>query len=294
MTRLAARQHGVVTRAQLRGAGFTNRAIDRRLESGRLHRVHRGVYLAGHVVTPQHAREMSAVLAVAPNAVLSHRSAAWLWQLLPYPARPPSVDVTVWGRNAGRKPGIRIHRVLALGPGETRTCQRIPTTTPARTLIDLACQVSARELEQAMAQAQTRGLTSRRHLLALLARHPGRRGTAALRALLNGGSAAVLTRSEAEERFLALVRKAQLPAPDVNVGLAGYEVDFLWREERLIVEVDGFAFHSSRAAFERDRLRDAELQAQGFRIIRVTWRQIVDHPEAMLVRIARTLSGPAR
>jgi very-short-patch-repair endonuclease len=282
----------VVTRAQLREAGYTNRAIDRRLESGRLHRVHRGVYLVGHVVMP-HAREMSAVLAVAPNAVLSHRSAACLWQLLPYPARPDSVDVTVWGRNAGRKPGIRIHRVSALAPGETRTCKRIPTTTPARTLIDLACQVSARELEQAVAQAQTRGLTSHRDLLALLDRHPGRRGTAALRALLNGG-AAVLTRSEAEERFLALVRKAQLPAPDVNVGLAGYEVDFLWREERLIVEVDGFAFHSSRAAFERDRLRDAELQAQGFRIIRVTWRQIVDHPEAMLVRIARTLSGPAR
>jgi very-short-patch-repair endonuclease len=292
MIRLAARQHGVVTRAQLRGAGFTNRAIDRRLESGHLHRVHRGVYLVGHVVMPEHAREMSAVLAVGPNAVLSHQSAAWLWQL--HPSRPASVDVTVSGRNAGHKPGIRIHRVSALGPGETRTCQRIPTTTPARTLIDLACEVSARELEQAVAQAQTRGLTSRGNLLALLARHPGRRGTVALRALLNRGSAAVLTRSEAEERFLALVRKAQLPVPDVNVGLAGYEVDFLWREERLIVEVDGFAFHSSRAAFERDRLRDADLQAQGFRIIRVTWRQIVDHPEAMLVRITKTLSGPAR
>lgn len=284
----------MVTRAQLREAGLTDRAIDRRLESGRLHRVHRGVYLVGHVVMPQHAREMSAVLAVGPNAVLSHRSAAWLWQLLSYPARPASVDVTVWGRNAGRRPEIRIHRVSALGPGETRTCQRIPTTTPARTLIDLAYQVSARELERAVAQAQTRGLTSRRDLLALLARHPGRRGTAALRALLNRGSAAVLTRSEAEERFLALVRKAQLPVPDVNVRLAGYEVDVLWREERLIVEVDGFAFHSSRAAFERDRLRDAELQAQGFRIIRVTWRQIVDHPEAMLVRITKALSGPAR
>lgn len=281
----------MVTRAQLREAGLTDRAIDRRLESGRLQRVHRGVYLVGHVVMP-HAREMSAVLAVGPNAVLSHRSAAWLWQLLPYPPRPASVDVTVWGRNAGRKPGIRIHRA-ALGP-ETRTCQRIPTTTPARTLIDLAYQVSARELERAVAQAQTRGLTSRRDLLALLARHPGRRGTAALRALLNRGSAAVLTRSEAEERFLTLVRKAQLPAPDVNVRLAGYEVDFLWREERLIVEVDGFAFHSSRAAFERDRLRDAELQVQGFRIIRVTWRQIVDYPEAMLVRITKALSGPAR
>ncbi len=284
----------MATRAQLREAGLTDRAIDRQLESGRLHRVHRGVYLVGRVVMPQHAREMSAVLAVGPNAVLSHRSAACLWQLLLYPARPPSVDVTVWGRNAGRKPGIRIHRVSAMDPGETRTCKRIPTTTPARTLIDLAYQVSARELEQAVAQAQTRRLTSRRDLLALLDRHPNRRGTAALRALLNRGSAAVLTRSEAEERFLALVRKAQLPVPDVNVRLAGYEVDFLWREEHLVVEVDGFAFHSSRAAFERDRLRDAELQGRGFRIIRVTWRQIVDYPEAMLVRITKALSGPPR
>jgi very-short-patch-repair endonuclease len=114
----------------------------------------------------------------------------------------------------------------------------------------------------------------------------GRRGLAPLRRVFDHLHGPTLTRSEAEERLLALVRAARLPPPELNVRVRGHEVDLLWREARLVVEVDGYAYHSGRAAFERDRLRDAELQAKGFTVMRVTWKQIVSEPEALLVRLA--------
>jgi very-short-patch-repair endonuclease len=136
-----------------------------------------------------------------------------------------------------------------------------------------------------MAEAQARRLTTRSDLAALLALGP-RAGVAALRPLLDADAPPSLTRSQAEERLLALIRAADLPPPETNVRIDGLEVDFLWRDARLIVEVDGFAFHSSRTAFERDRARDAVLAAAGYRVIRVTWRQIVNRPEALIARIA--------
>jgi very-short-patch-repair endonuclease len=144
--------------------------------------------------------------------------------------------------------------------------------------------------------AKQRGVVTRAQLLArrsefvsLLARRSSRPGTHALRALLDDGTPA-LTRSQAEERLLALIRAAELPAPETNIRIDRHEVDFLWREQRLIVEVDGFRFHSSRSAFERDRQRDTELSSQGFRVIRITWRQIVDRPEALIARLAKALA----
>jgi very-short-patch-repair endonuclease len=174
---------------------------------------------------------------------------------------------------------------------ETTTCKGIPITTPARTVLDLAADSTERELEQALAQAEARHLTSRRKLLLLLARYPGRRGVRALRRLLERDARPALTRSEAEERFLALIRKSGLPHPDVNVNLGRYEVDFLWREHRLVVEIDGYAHHSDRESFEADRARDAWLAAQGHTVIRVTWRQLVDEPEVVLARVAEALAS---
>ena len=230
---------------------------------------------------------MAAVLACGDGAVVSHRSAAHLWALLPYPAQQRPINVTVRSRHSRLRPGIRVHRVGRLDPRDVRTYNRVPVTTPARTLLDLAGAESPRAFEQALAEAETRRLVTRRHLEAVLERNRKRPGAGVLRAALARDASPAWTRSEAEERFLALIRKAGLPAPETNVQLGPYEVDLLWRAERLIVEVDGFRFHSSRAAFERDRLRDAELQADGFRVIRVTWRQLADQPEAMLARLAR-------
>jgi very-short-patch-repair endonuclease/predicted transcriptional regulator of viral defense system len=282
---LAARQQGVVARAQLVRVGLDPRAIDRRLEAGRLRRLHRGVYLVGHAVGPW-TREIAALLACGHGAVLSHWSAARLWSLL---RRDGAVDITIMDRAIDAKRGVRIHRTTSLPKEEVRTRHGIPATSPARTVLDLAAQASAHELERAIAEVYAQRLATRDDFLDLLSRHPGRRGTRLLRDLVSGGETIALTRSEAERRLLALVRRAGLPLPSTNARLHGYEVDFLWRFQRLIVEVDGFAFHSSPVAFERDRRRDAQLIAAGYRVLRLTWRQIVNEPEATLVRLTRAL-----
>jgi very-short-patch-repair endonuclease len=163
-------------------------------------------------------------------------------------------------------------------------------TAPARTLLDLAAMVPIRDLERAVDEARIRRLVRPRQLLDVLDRSPGRRGAGTLRRLLDGDP--TLTGSEAETRLLALLRAAGLPPTAVNARLGHYEVDFLWREQRLLVEVDGYAYHGTRAAFERDRARDADLQARGYRVMRVTWRQLVDQPEALIARIAQALAWP--
>jgi len=221
---LAGRQRGVVTRTQLRDAGLTDHSIDHRLRSGRLHRLFHGVYLLGHASQLEGARELGAVLACGPGAVLSHLSAAGRWRLLP--SRPGPIDVTVPGRRCDPRRGIRIHRTRALDPRDVRKLDGIPVTTPGRTLLDLAAVASSRELEQAFAEAQARRLVRRSDLASLIARVGPRPGVPALRSLLGVGSAPALTRSEAEERFLALVRAAELPTPETNVRVGRYEVDF--------------------------------------------------------------------
>jgi very-short-patch-repair endonuclease len=285
---LGARQHGVVSRRQLLALGLGPDAIDRRIRSGLVRRLHRGVYLLGTVLGP-HSREFAAVLAYGPGAALSHRSAASLWGLLPY-STPAPIDVTARGGDPRGRPGIALHRALLI-PAELRTRHRIPVTSPARTLLDLAA-ISPRDLERALTEAYARGVVRRRELQALITRRRRHRGARRLRALTEAPPA--LTRSEAERRFLALVRKASLPAPEVNVRLEAYEVDFLWRPQRLIVEVDGYAFHSSRRAFEDDRRRDADLAARGFHVIRITWWQIISEPEAVVGRLAQALARADR
>jgi very-short-patch-repair endonuclease len=284
---LAARQRGLVTRVQLLEIGLTPEAIDHWLRSARLHLLYRSVYLLGHAGVTEGTRELGAVLACGPRAVVSHRSASRLWRLLP--TGQGEVEITVAGRDCRSRRGIRVHRVRDLDRREIRKLGGIPITSPARTIFDLAAVVTPRELEQALAEAYARRLARRSELASLLARRSSRPGTRALSALLNDGTPA-LTRSEAEDRLLALIRAAELSRPETNVRIGRHEVDFLWREQRVVVEVDGFAFHSSRSAFERDRRRDVDLSAQGFRVMRVTWRQIVGEPEALVARLAAALA----
>lgn len=286
---VAAAQHGVVTRAQAIGAGLTPRMIAGRLRSGRLRSVHRGVYRIGPL-SPPRSREMSAVLACGPGAVVSHRSAAWLWDLVSPPAATWPVDVTVPGRDRSRRPGIRAHRVAALGAADTAMVEGIPVTAPVRTVVDLARVVVSGELERAVARAERQGLVTRGELSALIVRYRGRPGLPRLRAVVEGAGGPALTRSEAESLFLRLVRKVGLPAPEVNVTVQGYELDFLWPSAGIAVEVDGFAFHSSRPVFESDRRRDLRLAAAGIQVIRVTWRRLVDEPGATMVELGQTLA----
>jgi very-short-patch-repair endonuclease/predicted transcriptional regulator of viral defense system len=285
---LAARQHGVVTRAQVVAAGAPLHALEYRVKSGRLHRIHRGVYRVGPAVSPWE-REAAAVLACGEGGVLSDRTAGVLWSIVRYPTGDVFVHVSVQGggRRIGR--GVCVHRIERLGSDERTVLHGLPITTPARTILDLARTADAAELEQAIALAEREGLVSREELGRLMDRYPRRPGTAAVRALLVRESGVVLTRSKAEALMVALFRKARLRMPEVNARVCGFEVDFVWRAEKLVVEVDGAAFHTSTRSFESDRRRDAMLAAAGFRVIRVTWRQLVDEPEAVIVRIAQAL-----
>jgi very-short-patch-repair endonuclease len=288
---LATRQHGVVSRDQLLRAGVSFNLVNHRVKAGRLRWLHRGVYLVGPLMAP-YTREMAAVLACGESAALSHHSAARLWQLVPRDREDDAVDVTVMKGRTGRRPHIRARHVRTLMPDEVTVHDGIPVTTPARTLCDLAGISGARELERALAEALAQRLVQSREILALLDRHRRHRGRTRLRAFLDVGHTAARTRSEAEERFLALTRKARLKEPAANAKIAGCEVDFLWRAEHLVVEVDGRAFHSSGQRFEGDRARDATLVAAGLRVMRVTWHQIVNEPEVLLVRLAQALVRP--
>lgn len=305
---LASTQHGVVTQRQLNRLGMTPRMIHRRLSDGRFRRLHRGVYLAGPLLSPRTA-EMAAVLACGDRAVISHEGAGSLWGILP--AREPDAPacVTVLRSHGARKrAGIRLHGTTHLPSEDRTTLDRIPVTSVTRTLLDLAACTAARgrfggrggtsalpvrDLEQALARAAREGLVDLGALEARLGAHEGRPGTALLRTLVRTEGGPSWTRSEAEESLLALVRRARLPPPAWNARVAGFEIDALWTEQGIGVEVDGFAFHGSRSRFEGDRRRDAELAAAGIHVLRVTWRQLRDEPEAVIGRVAQSLGRAA-
>lgn len=289
----AARQHGVVSRRQLLSAGVPAHVIDYRVRRGRLRQLHRGVYGVGPV-TGRFGREMAGVLACGDSAFLSHDSAAPFWRLGARPADAAPVEVTVTAGPRRPGAGIRVHRAPGLRPDETTEVHGIPITTPARTLLDLAGRRSPRELERALAGAIRDRILSGDDVARLIRRHPRRPGTGILRDVLARDGGPAFTRSEAESRFLDLMRRSPLPAPRCNVRVRGREVDFLWAAERLVVEIDGFEFHGRRAAFERDHRRDAALTVAGYRVLRFTWAQITREETTVLVRVAQALVGGAR
>jgi very-short-patch-repair endonuclease len=271
---LAAGSHGVVTGGELARAGIGRRAVARRLGDGRLRRLHRGVFLVGPLLGAR-TLEVAAVLAVGRDAAISHRSAAELWELLP-PSEHP-IDVTVTEGHPHDRRGIRIHRSRSLLHS---LHDGVRVTTPLRTLEDLTVTATRSDIERAVEEAQVRRLVTRGEVERLR----GRAGAAAR------GHEPSLTRSEAERRLLRLVRAADLPAPHTNARIGPFEVDFLWPDERVIVEVDGFAFHSTRAAFERDRVRDRALQTAGYTVLRITWRQLVHESAAVIAALAAALA----
>jgi very-short-patch-repair endonuclease len=231
------------------------------------------------------ARPMAAVLALGDGALLSHHPAAVLWGLRPSPARVMHVTVSRCVRGPN---GIQVHTVRALHPADARSRHGIPTTSPARTLLDLATQATQRDLDRAVNEARVTKLVSDASFNEQFSRYPHHRGTAALKRALKEEPA--FTRSESELRFLRLVRKARLPVLVTNTHVLGYEVDHFWPDHKLILEVDGYAFHSTRAAFERDRRRDAELQAHGYLVIRTTWHQLTKEPETLIATLSAALA----
>ena len=260
LAKLAAEQHGVVSVAQLHGIGLDKSAISRRLGRGRLHRLHRGVYAVGHRGVSRQGRWMAAVLAYGEGAVLSHGDAAALWGLL-RPLEGP-VHVSIPTQRGARSPsGIRIHRCRSLVDRSLVSRREgVPVTTVPRTIADLRSTMPPRLVRRATRQAELAG-----HRFESL---EGDR-----------------TRSELEVAFLALCRRARLPAPEVNVRLGRWEVDFLWRVQRLVVEVDGFAYHRGSVAFENDHARDLDLRGHGYALRRFTGRQIEREPRRIAAHL---------
>jgi very-short-patch-repair endonuclease len=276
---LAARQHGVVSRTQLLAVGLGRGAIDRRVSTARLHVLHRGVFAVGHPVLTRHGVWMAAVLAGGDGAVLSHRSAAELWGIR-RSARTP-IEVTV-PRHRGTRSGVQYHHIL-LPADEITIRDGIPVTDPARTLFDLASVVTYQQLEHALNEAEIRRLTSPLPLDALIARHPRRKGTAALRRALDKQrqTGETVIRSGFETAFLDFAERHGLPRPRMNEPLGPYQPDAFWPDARLVVELDSYGIHTTRQAFEQDRARDRVLTTAGYRVIRVTWRQLTHEPEQL-------------
>jgi very-short-patch-repair endonuclease len=281
----AERQHGVVTRAQLIEIGLSDQAIGRRVEDGQLWRVHRGVYAVGRPTLTLHGRFSAAVLSCGPGAALSHLAAGVLLGLLG--ERGPRIDVTVPGSGGRRRRGAVIIHRGPLPATEVTTQHGIPVTTPARTLIDLADVLPRRRLERALDEAAYLRLD-----VTDLQPRPGRRGRGALaEALARHDAGTTRTRSDLEERLLSLLDRFRLPVPEVNGSIEGYTVDFAWRAQRLIVETDGWGAHGTRHAFERDRRRDADLLAAGWRVLRVSYGRLECEPEWVADRIAGALDA---
>lgn len=228
---------------------------------------------------------MAAVLAGGRRAVLSHRSAGALWGLLRWEG---TIDLTIPSKRH-RRPGLAFH-AADLPADETTSRAGIPTTTVPRTLLDLAAVLSRPRLERAVGQAEVLRLTDALGVPVLLDRHPGRRGTAALWQLI-GATTATVTRGELEARFLAFAERAGLPRPSTNVAIEGFEVDCAWLGRRLVVELDGHASHATRRAFEQDRERDRVLTAAGWRVVRVTWRQLHLDAAAVTADLRRLVLG---
>ncbi len=294
-------QHLVMRLDHLEALGPTAAAIHKRAARRRLHRVHRGVYsLVPPKLLTRDGLYLAAVFACGPGAVLSHRSAAALHGLRSW--GHTKIEVTVPGRSGRSHDGILTHRSKTLSETDVTVENGIPCTTVARTLFDLADVVTRRQLERAFDQAEVTEAFDLRAINNQLERNPTRRAAGIVQSLLEEHYIGrTPTRSELEEAGLAMSRACGLDDPEVNVlidphdGERAIEADLLWREQRIIVQLDGEKFHNTRQAFERDRRNDQRLMAAGWRVIRVTWKQLKNEPE----RIRRTIlklmeQAPAR
>jgi predicted transcriptional regulator of viral defense system len=256
---LAEQQYGVVSYRQLRELGFSKGHVYRAHEACRLRRIHRGVYAVGHSELSSHGRCRAALLAFGDSAVLSHRSAAWLWGL--YPRCRDEIDVIVPGE--GRRRGIRVHRVVAIGDCDCGTLERLPVTAMPRTLLDLAATEPKRELERAVDRARRRGLLDLDAIDQLLRRRPRTPQSTQLGQVLDLYRRPVFDRARSELLLLEALEKEGLPPPALNTWVREWEIDAFWEAERFAVEVDGWETHGSRDAFENDRRRQEDLKLAG-------------------------------
>jgi len=258
------------------------------MDTGRLSAIHREVYAVGHSRVSRNGRWLGAVLAYGDSALLSHQTAAAFWGLVKPRSAPIDVSAPVGRQGLRRREGIWIHRgKLHLEDRDERA--GIPVTTVARTLFDLAEVVDFRRLEQAWEEADRLKLLRPGEVAGVCERGYGRRALRPTRRLLAEARAVTRTRSPLEDRFQNFSRYFKLPSHSTNVEVLGKEVDVLWPAAKLIVELDSWAFHSHRAAFQRDRARDTKLLVAGYRTVRVTHDRLDQEATALATEIRELL-----
>lgn len=288
---LAEQQHGVVSIRQLEGLGYSRDAVSRASRSGRLHRLHRGVYAVGHRSLTWHSHCLAAIFACEPNAFASHTTAAWLWGLLQ--SRPGTFHITATTRRHAKRT-VSLH-YARLADEDHAIREGIPVTSLARTLLDLAAAGPTSRLARGIERSEEQGLFDLRLVDALLERAGHHPGMARLRhALAIYRDEPAFTRSRLERRFLDLVRQAGLPVPSMGFNEGGYELDAYWQPERFAVELDVYETHGSRAAFEDDRLRQENLKLMGIEMIRVTGPRLDREPKRVIERVAALLAQRRR
>lgn len=297
LARLAAAQHGVVARQQMRALGMTERQITGAVRAERLHRVFRGVYAVGHPRVSENGRLRAATLACGTGAVISHRSAGALLGLLN--EGPAVIDVIAPGDRGREIDGIRFHRVRPPRRDEVGTVAGIPCTSPARTLVDLASVVGDWTLRSCFERAAQRKLLDIPAIEA--SADKGRRGAGSVRALVEEWRRAAPVarkgrlKSPLEAKILPLLQR-HLPPPLLNapveIAEGRIEVDFLWPDHRFVLEADSRDFHGTAVAFERDRWRDRELMRAGYSTLRVTHLQAETEPKEIAAAIRQRFEVP--
>ena len=280
---IAANAKGVVTNDELRAAGLSRTEIHSRIERGSLLPVFRGVYRVGHKAPNIEATYMAAVKACGKDATLSGEAAGHHLGLTR--GAPPPPEVTAPTNR--RIKGIKTHRI-ELHDDETTTIRGIPTTTPARTLVDLAAVLEPQALARAAHEAQVRHRTTPAQVESILSRRCATPGCAKLRRVLNGETPTTL--SHLEERFVALMKKHKLPIPQTNRPKGNHLVDCRWPEHKLTVELDSYGFHNTRHSWEQDHHREREAYARGDQFRRYTYGDVCERPRLMLRELRALLA----
>jgi very-short-patch-repair endonuclease len=294
LAQLTEAQRGLVSRSQLTAAGVSAQQINVRLQRAQIRRVHRGVYTVNRGEEPVLFRETAALLACGDHAALSHLTAIRVWGLLALPGLD-EVHVSMVGRWGRTRPGICIHHSKTLPRSQVGEVRGLPVTKPERALLDSAPLLSKPELRRAFDQAIAGRLTSYTKVADLASRHNGHPGQGKLAALTKQRRFPTVTESEAEERFLALMRDAGLPAPRTQVAMHGFRVDAYWPQARFAVEIDGFQWHDrTRTSFERDRRKQQVLQEQEIEVARTTWEQITEEGPRLAAHVATRLAVRTR
>ena len=283
-----------MSRSQLLELGFSADEIDGLVKRRHLTPEHRGVYAVGAPPWTLRGAIWSAVLASGDEAIVSHRSAAYLDGYLPSVPKIENVDITITSGRGESKPGIAVHRSRNVTHADIKHVGGLRVTRAARTLLDLAATTTEAEFEKAFDEAIFRHDLRPPQVEDVLTRNAGAKGSRRFRALWEAEQGNERNRLEAEKRMAHLIKAAKLPTPVPNAPIGDRRVDFLWTDLRVVVETDGYGTHGRRSAFEADRARDAELEAMDYSVLRFTWRQITREPFVVVARLGARLALAGR